>query len=845
MTEYNVSIRLSVRDQQVFERAMKGMGAQGEAALKRIQSASRPASAGLAAIDEVSRSAQAGMNRFASQLGPVGAGLSAMGPAGLAVAAGIGAAVAGLTKAITVYADAEQRMMRLEGVLKATGHAAGVTATELEDFAERLDRTTLTSKAAVLDAASALATFRTISGDAFTQTLSLAQDMAAVFGTDLRSAAVQLGKALEDPTQGITALRRVGVNFTAAQREMIDAMVEAGDVAGAQRTILEGVERQLGGAGQAEAGGLKGATDALSQSWTLLLEEFGKTPGIVRLVEAPILGLKATLDDLRGLAAAPDLDQHLAAAERRADAIRARMAEVQAMSPREVRLEFGSEAGRRKALDGMRADYEAAFAEYGRLQEALLEQVARDNAKQAEADAGAREARAEETLAAIAEAEKRQAAERLRLATDTDEKIAAARRKAADDIAGYERLRAMEGADESRIEALIAQRRDVLAREVEAIERPAAEVRRRQIQAEERRAEAAREASETVVAGLKRELELLDIADEAARDKQRAVDQALSGLKDPALADEAERLAAALWEQRRAQDAATAARAEGKSVTDAMRTAEERYIAEIERLDALLAKQSIDRETRDRAAIRAQEELKHQGSDTYAELIRAVEGWGRRSARVMAEATVSGKMRLADLASFARSVMTEVVEQLYYEQVTKPAAALGGKLLSGIGDKLGGWLIGGGGPTNASVLSSYGNLSYGGLPLVPALHAGGIAGRDASFHRRVPAAAFDGAPRLHGGGLALGPDEMAAILRRGEEVLTEADPRHRRNLGRDPAPPQVVVQLTQHNDFRGVDASSMVRVQAMLEENRRQTVAEVSARIENGNARLARAVGRR
>jgi hypothetical protein len=57
------------------------------------------------------------------------------------------------------------------------------------------------------------------------------------------------------------------------------------------------------------------------------------------------------------------------------------------------------------------------------------------------------------------------------------------------------------------------------------------------------------------------------------------------------------------------------------------------------------------------------------------------------------------------------------------------------------------------------------------------LHAGGIAG-GAGRQRLVPALAFVGAPRLHGGGVAgLRPDEVPAILQRGERVLSRAETR--------------------------------------------------------------------
>lgn len=65
-------------------------------------------------------------------------------------------------------------------------------------------------------------------------------------------------------------------------------------------------------------------------------------------------------------------------------------------------------------------------------------------------------------------------------------------------------------------------------------------------------------------------------------------------------------------------------------------------------------------------------------------------------------------------------------------------------------------------------------------------HGGGIAGRLGIRREGVSPLVFGQAPRYHGGGIAgLAPDEVPAILRRGEEVITETDPRHRGNGGRD------------------------------------------------------------
>jgi uncharacterized protein (TIGR02594 family) len=65
------------------------------------------------------------------------------------------------------------------------------------------------------------------------------------------------------------------------------------------------------------------------------------------------------------------------------------------------------------------------------------------------------------------------------------------------------------------------------------------------------------------------------------------------------------------------------------------------------------------------------------------------------------------------------------------------------------------------------------------------LHTGGIVGSGGSA-RSVSSLMFAGAMRYHSGGIAgLRPNEMPAILERGEEVLTKSDPRHRFNRSGD------------------------------------------------------------
>jgi tape measure domain-containing protein len=90
------------------------------------------------------------------------------------------------------------------------------------------------------------------------------------------------------------------------------------------------------------------------------------------------------------------------------------------------------------------------------------------------------------------------------------------------------------------------------------------------------------------------------------------------------------------------------------------------------------------------------------------------------------------------------------------------------------------------------------------------MHSGGLVGSGGAQPMRVPAYVFANAPRYHNGGIAgMKPDEVATVLQRNEEVLTEDDPRHRFNGGGagGGAP---IVKLTNVNTFDIQEVAGMV-----------------------------------
>lgn len=86
-------------------------------------------------------------------------------------------------------------------------------------------------------------------------------------------------------------------------------------------------------------------------------------------------------------------------------------------------------------------------------------------------------------------------------------------------------------------------------------------------------------------------------------------------------------------------------------------------------------------------------------------------------------------------------------------------------------------------------------------------HTGGVVGRGKAGGKKVNPLVFEGAVRYHSGGIAgLAPNEVPAVLQKGEEVITKNDPRHRDNANSSSSNQQ---PLTVINTFDPVEAMNL------------------------------------
>jgi phage-related protein len=233
---------------------------------------------------EVDPAVQSSMKATGRKMQAVGAGMTA----------GLTLPLVALGKtAVTAFGEAEKVSAQVAQTIESTGGAANVTAQHVDDLASSISGYSGIDDEAIKSGAAMLLTFKDIRNEAgkgndiFDQTTSILADMSTAMGTDAKSQAIQLGKALNDPVKGVSALSRVGVTFSDKQKKVIEALVKTGDTAGAQRVILKELESEFGGQAKAFGDTAAGSAAKSKVAWGNALEDIGAAlaPVITQLAE--------------------------------------------------------------------------------------------------------------------------------------------------------------------------------------------------------------------------------------------------------------------------------------------------------------------------------------------------------------------------------------------------------------------------------------------------------------------------------------------------------------------------------------------------------------------------------
>ncbi len=200
------------------------------------------------------KQARSGLQGFSKQLG------------GIAVALGAAfsvKAISSFAKESLLIAEAAQTAQnRLVAVAQATGIFGAATeqvTDRLGEFAKSQEMRLAVDDQVIKGVQAQLLSFKALGasadtvGGAFDRATLAAFDMAAAGFGSAEGNAIALGKALENPIGGVSALARMGTTFTDQQKEQIRVLQESGDLLGAQELILAEVESQYGGVAAATA----------------------------------------------------------------------------------------------------------------------------------------------------------------------------------------------------------------------------------------------------------------------------------------------------------------------------------------------------------------------------------------------------------------------------------------------------------------------------------------------------------------------------------------------------------------------------------------------------------------
>lgn len=183
--------------------------------------------------------------------------------------------IGGITKALQMFvretAESQRVQTQLATALRSTNGVSGQTINVLNDQATALMNVTAFGDEAIGSAQALLLTFTNIR-DVFPQATVAVLDLAQALGMDARSAAMMVGKALNDPVLGVTQLRRAGVQLSESQQQLVKDLVATGNILDAQKIILQELQTQVGGSAEAYRNTLGGALAGLREAFGNVFE---------------------------------------------------------------------------------------------------------------------------------------------------------------------------------------------------------------------------------------------------------------------------------------------------------------------------------------------------------------------------------------------------------------------------------------------------------------------------------------------------------------------------------------------------------------------------------------------
>lgn len=254
---------------------------------------------GRAVTEEQLRELDARMVRSQAVAETIGKGIGRAGVR-LAQLTGAGLALTGAA-GFSQVRDSQAAVAQLEAAIKSTGAQAGLTREEMLRLAGSVEGYSGQSAESIITAEAQLTAYKRVTdqlgagNDIFTRATKATADLAQRMGGDAASKAQILGRALNDPVKGLSALITAGVDFDAQQVRTIARLEQTGQHLEAQKVILDQVEKTVGGAAKAYGQTLPGAVDRARNSFSQHGADLIKFADDHRVLSGTVAGTAASL----------------------------------------------------------------------------------------------------------------------------------------------------------------------------------------------------------------------------------------------------------------------------------------------------------------------------------------------------------------------------------------------------------------------------------------------------------------------------------------------------------------------------------------------------------------------
>lgn len=183
------------------------------------------------------------------------------------------------------FDNLEKSVVQVEASLKSTKGTAGMTFEDVNNSAKELSKNTLFGRSSILDMQSVLLTFPSITKEVFPSASQAILDMATKLKSGPTEAAIQLGKALQDPEKGISALHRVGVNTDELKKKFETVT----DTLSRQKLIIAELNTEFGGSAKAATTTDEGKIEMAKKSWGSIKLTIGEIISKLEVSFVPVL----------------------------------------------------------------------------------------------------------------------------------------------------------------------------------------------------------------------------------------------------------------------------------------------------------------------------------------------------------------------------------------------------------------------------------------------------------------------------------------------------------------------------------------------------------------------------